>query len=307
MYQRIPFCIVCQAHGACVRDVKMLECPDDGSCNHTIRSLFACRSSLIAIFASYDEELAFLSLFSGALYFQQVSISVTRKPSLRIARSHSASVAMCMPSITILNDGRKKQQIRRRPHHDAFYRPLSRDAYGSFPEKPPAGVVTARPSDPSRCPVPTDYSRLANAYLAGKEKGKARAQEPEALRKAEPVKKEDVPKKEIILTREIEKPHRRRRRSSASSASSRSWREMKELLREVLRRRGIEDEVRRQVESDRKRTDEEREQLRRSHERCRDRDLHGAHHKHRPRYRDETPPGGDGGYSRKDTYHWPEA
>jgi len=214
---------------------------------------------------------------------------------------------MCMPSITILNDGRRRQQIRGRPHHDPFYRPLSRDAYGSFPEKPPAGVVTARPSDPSRCPVPTDYSRLANAYLAGKEKGKARTQEPEALKKAEPIKKEDFPKKEIILTREIEKSHRRRRRSSASSASSRSWREMKELLREVLRRRGIEDEVRRQVDSDRKRTDDEREQLRRSHERYGDRDLHGAHYKRRPRHRDETPLGGDRGYFRKDTHYWPEA
>jgi len=127
-----------------------------------------------------------------------------------------------MPTITILNDGRGKRQIRGHPHHDLFYRPLSRDVYGSFAETPPAGVVTARPSDSLRCPVPTDYSRLANAYLAGKEKEKARAQESEALKKAEPVKKEDVPKKEIILSREIEKPHRRRRRSSASSASSRS-------------------------------------------------------------------------------------
>ncbi len=220
---------------------------------------------------------------------------------------------MCMPSITILNDGRRKQQIRGRPHHETFYRPLSRDAYRSFPETPPAGVVTARPSNPPRCPVPTDYSRFEDAYCAGQVKEKARAQKSGAAKKARPVgtengsKNEEALEKENNLNHENEKAYRRRRRSSASSASSRSWREMKELLREVLRRRGIEDEVRRQVASGRKRTVEEREQRRRSHERHGDRDLHGAHHKPRPRHRDETPLGGNRGYFRTDPHRWSEA
>lgn len=173
--------------------------------------------------------------------------------------------------------------------------------------------MTARPSDPSFGPVPTDYSRLADAYLAGKEKQKALAQKPKAFEKAEAVKKEDVfkngeaPKKENNLLHENEKPRRRRRRSSASSASSRSWREMKNLLKEVSRRRGIEDEVRRQVALDRKHIDEAREQRRRSHELHRERDLHGAHHNARPRYRDETSREGDRGYRQTETHHWPKA
>jgi len=213
---------------------------------------------------------------------------------------------MCIPSITILNDGRRKKQIRGYSHHDPFYRPLSRDAYGSSPETPPAGVVTARPTDPSRCKIPADYSWFEDAYLAGQKKERALAQKLEALKKAEPVVKENVPRKEIVLDREKEKPHRGRRRSSASSASSRSWNEMKELLREVLRRRGIEDEVRRRVGADRKRTDEEKEQFRRSFERHRNRDLEGVHHKRRPRHRDGSFLGGKK-YSGTDTHHWSEA
>jgi len=300
------FRIVCWTHGASVRDVKMLGCPGDGSWNHTIS--FGIRSSLVALF-----ELAPLSLFSGAFYLHPVSIPVTRKLFLRIARSHSAFVAMCIPSITILDDGRRKRQVRGHPHHDPFCRPLSQDAYGFIPETPPASVVTARPSDPSRCPIPTDYSRFVDAYLAGQEKEKARARESEALKGPKPVKKEDVskkgeaPRKATILLRENEKPHRRRRRSSASSASSRSWREMRKLFKEVLRQQGMDKEIRRQMEADRKRMDGDREQLMRNLERSRDGDLHSAHHKCRPRHWDRTSVGGDGGYFRTDTRHWSEA
>ena len=211
--------------------------------------------------------------------------------------------------------------MRGPPAQEAFHRPLSRDAYGPFPEKPPGGVVTAMPSKTPRCPIPAEYRQFADAYLAGQEKEKARAQQPEVPNKADPPKKKEVPKeevpkkedgpkkeegpkKEVIIIEKNEKPYRRRRRSSASSGSTRSFREWKMALKQMWRRQEIDSQVRCGKETERKRekeeTEEFREQFERERNRCRNREIFAGHHKHRPRHRDRTPLGGDRGYYRTD-------
>lgn len=77
---------------------------------------------------------------------------------------------------------------------------------------------------------------------------------------------------------------------------------MKRVLKEMLRQRGMEDDVKRLVEAERKRVKEEREEIKlRELERCRGQGVHSECQVHKSGHRDRSPITGDMGHHWTDT------
>ena len=171
---------------------------------------------------------------------------------------------MCIPTITIITDGRKKRHIRGHPPSEHPIRPLSLEARGYPPQRPPTGVITARPIAPGRCPVPIVDIIYAKDCSPAREQVKARppkaaSSETTELSKKEGVRKETFTK--IVFIDKRDQRHRRRSCSSISTASNRSLRKVTKRVGEMLRRQDIDAQARRLVEAERKLVRKEMEEL----------------------------------------------
>ena len=216
---------------------------------------------------------------------------------------------MCIPSITVLHDGRRNEQARRCASDRTPIRPLSAESRGIPGERPPTGIVMARPTSPLRCPVPWEYLEVEKRYFAGGEK----EQEREQARKAHelekiccPMKKE-VPRKEyvvkeILVVDSRDRLQRRRRRSSTSSVASRKFREAQRYWERVLRNHKVDYEVRLQIEAELK-LERRRKELRQGElRRGRERELDPGNRRNRSRRRERTPLRGGKEYIRPDSW-----